>query len=227
MDPSHYGLRNIQVVEVPTNDNIKLLSWYSKPQYNLPTLLYFHGNSYDIGERAYRIKRYIDKGWGVLIISWRGYSGNLGKPTEKGLYQDGESAIKWLENIQLTKKDNIVLYGESLGTAVAVEMATHYLFRSIILEAPFTSIYDLAKIKYWIYPLKLLILDNFNNLYKIDKIRSPILIISGKKDEIIPHKHSIELFSRAKQPKSCLFIDEAMHNNLYEFGIEKKIIEFV
>jgi len=118
------------------------------------------------------------------------------------------------------------LYGESLGTGAAVELSTNQEFRSVILEAPFTSIYDIAKKKYPIYPIKFLLLDKFDNYSKINKIKSPIMIISGKKDEVIPHKHSIILFSKANEPKKCLFVDEAMHNNLYEFGIDKKIIEF-
>ena len=120
--------------------DVNLLCWYSKSKSkNNPTLVYFHGNSFDIGERAYRIKRYIDKGWGVLLVSWRGFSGNKGKPTESNLYLDAESIIKWIDKEKLNKKTDIVLYGESLGTGVVVEMATRYSFKSIILEAPFTS----------------------------------------------------------------------------------------
>ena len=118
------------------------------------------------------------------------------------------------------------MYGESLGTGIALEMASRYDFKSIVLEAPFTSIYDIAKKRYKIYPFRFLILDKFNNITKIKKNKSPILIISGKKDEIIPHIHSKILFNEANCPKDFLFIDEAMHNNLYDFDIDKKVIEF-
>ena len=113
-----------------------------------------------------------------------------------------------------------------MGTGVAVEMATRYTFKSVILEAPFTSIPYVAQKRYKIFPSKYLVLDKFDNLSKIDKILCPILVISGKKDEIIPHSHSIKLFNKANHPKDCLFIDEAMHNNLYDFDIEKKVINF-
>ena len=129
-------------------------------------------------------------------------------------------------NQKLIKNTDIVLYGESLGTGVAIEMATRYSFKSIILEAPFTSIVDIAQKKYKIYPAKFLVLDKFDNLSKIKKVTSPILIISGKKDEIIPHTHSLKLYNEANNPKDSLFVDEAMHNNLYDFDIEKKVIEF-
>ena len=224
--PIKYGLKNIQEFNMVTKDNINLLCWYSKAHLNNPTLIYFHGNSFDIGERAYRIKRYIDKGWGVLLVSWRGFSGNKGKPSEQNLYMDAESVMEWIDKQNLIKYRDIVIYGESLGTGIAVEMAVRYLFKSVVLEAPFTSIVDIAQKQYKIYPIKFLLLDKFDNFSKIKKINSPILIISGKKDEIIPHNHSIKLYNAANKRKDFLFIDEAMHNNLYDFGIEKKVIEF-
>ncbi len=224
--PEDYGLNKIKEIKIQTSDGIDLLTWYSRPRQNQPLLVYFHGNSFDIGERAYRIKRYINKGWGVLLISWRGYSGNLGKPTEKNLYIDGESAIRWITDKLNYDYQNLIIYGESLGCAVAIELGTRYKFKSIILESPFTSIPEIAQIRYKIYPVKYFVLDKFDNYSKIDKILSPLLIISGKKDEVIPHSHSNRLFLKAHNPKNNLFIDEAMHNNLYDFNIDKEVIEF-
>ena len=113
-NPSHYGLETVKEVQILTNDGISLLSWYFKGKGKTPLLVYFHGNSFDIGERAYRVKRYIDQNWAVLLVAWRGYSGNIGNPTEKNLYIDGEAAIKWIiENTNYQFKD-LVIYGESL-----------------------------------------------------------------------------------------------------------------
>ena len=142
------------------------------------------------------------------------------------MYKDAEASLKWIEENTATKKSNIVIYGESLGTGVATEMATRYKFKSIVLEAPFTSITDIAKKRYRIYPTKYLVLDKFDNISKINKITVPILFISGKKDEIVPHIHSIRLYEKANEPKKCVFIDEAMHNNLYDFHIDEKVIQF-
>ena len=203
-----------------------LLAWYSKSKANQPVLVYFHDNSFDIGERAFRIKRYINNGWGVLLLAWRGFSGNLGKPTEKNLYIDGESAIKWIIDNLNFDYENLIIYGESLGCAVAVELGTRYKLKSIILESPFTSIPDIALKRYKIYHVKNLVLDKFDNYSKIDKILSPLLIISGKKDEVIPHSHSKKLFLKANNPKKNLFIDEVMHNNLYDYNIDKEVIIF-
>ena len=164
--------------------------------------------------------------WSVILLSWRGYNGTKGCPSEKNLYLDAETTIKWIENNTNHKKSNIVIYGESLGSGVAVEMGTRYRFKSIILEAPFTSITDIAQSRYKVFPARLLVLDKFDNFKKISKILSPLLIISGKKDEIIPHNHSKILFRKAKVKKKSVFVDDAMHNNLYEFGIEKEVIKF-
>ena len=162
----------------------------------------------------------------MLLLAWRGYSGNLGKPTEKNLYIDGETAIKWVIDNLNFDYENLIIYGESLGCAVAVELRTRHKFKSIVLEDPFTSIPDIARKRYKIYPVRNLILDKFDNYSKIDKILSPLLIISGKKDEVISHSHSKKLFFKANNPKKNLFIDEGLHNNLYYFNIYKEVIIF-
>jgi len=224
--PKEYGLQQIKEVFVNTPDNLSLIAWFQKPKYNNPTMIFFHGNSSDIGERAYKIERYINNNWGVLLVAWRGYSGNMGNPTEKNLYIDGESAINWVHRNTNYLNNNIVLYGESLGCGVALELGLKNKFKSIILEAPFTSIGDIGQRKYPIYPAKLLTIDKFDNLSKIDKILSPLLIFHGKKDEVIPYKHSLKLFKKAKDRKKLVCVDEAMHNNLYDFDIDKEVIRF-
>ena len=224
--PEEYGLENIKEIQIKTEDNISLLAWFYKGKADKPILVYFHGNSFDIGERSYRIKKYNDAGFSTLILGWRGFSGNEGYPTENNLYLDGKATIEWiLENTKFHLKD-IINYGESLGSGVAVELNLKYDFLCTVLEAPFTSISDVAKKRYKIYPTKLLVKDKFDNLSKIDQIKSPLLIISGTKDEIVPHLHSKLLFQKANEPKKSLFIDEAMHNNLYDFGIEKTVIKY-
>ncbi len=225
-NPKDYQLQNITETYVFTDDNVKLLTWFHEGDPNLPLLLYFHGNSFNIGDRAHRAKKYIDKNWSIILLSWRGFGGNMGNPTEKNLYMDGEAILKWIEKNTIFKKDQIVLYGESLGSGVATELGIKYKFLSVVLEAPFTSIQDIAKKRYKIFPTNFLVKDKFDNLSKIDKLKSPLLVISGKKDEIVPHKHSIKLFEKAKVKKKSVFIDEAIHNNLYDFGIEKDVIDF-
>ena len=224
--PKHYTLEKTKEINIKTVDNISLLAWFHEGDKNKPILVYFHGNSFDIGERAYRIQRYNDAGFSTLLVSWRGFSGNKGNPTESNLYLDGNATIDWiLKNTQFKIQD-VINYGESLGTGVAVELNLKYDFLCTVLEAPFTSIADVANKRYKIYPAKYLVKDKFDNLRKIDQIKSPLLIISGIRDEVVPHFHSKLLFNKANHPKKSLFIDEAMHNNLYDFGVEKTLINF-
>ena len=225
--PEDYNLKNVSIEYIKVSDSIKLLSWLSRPKRNKPIILYFHGNSFDIGERAFKIKKFIDKGYGVLIFAYRGFSGNKGKPNENNIYNDSKIIIKWLKKTLSIEENNIILYGESLGTGVAIEMAQKRNFRSVILEAPFTSITEIAKKMYPIYPVKFLIWDKFDNLSKINSIFSPILFIHGKKDEIVPFEMGERLYNSYKNKKENLFVDEAMHNNLYDFNIILKIIKFI
>ena len=224
--PEYYNLGKIKEIFIKTKDKISLLAWYHEGDKNMPILVYFHGNSFDIGERAYRIKRYNDAGFSTLLVSWRGFSGNDGNPTEDNLYLDGNATIDWVLKNTKFKIEDIVNYGESLGSGVAVQLNLKYEFLCTVLEAPFTSIADVANKRYKIYPTKYLVKDKFDNLSKIDQIKSPILIISGLRDEVVPHSHSIMLFNKANNIKKSLFVDEAMHNNLYDFGIEKTVINF-
>ena len=224
--PKDYNLFLTREIFITTDDNIDLLSWLHIGDKDLPLLIYFHGNSFHIGDRAHRIEKYIDQNWNIILVSWRGFGGNKGKPTEKNLYKDGEAVLKWVSDNTEFKKNQIVVYGESLGSGVAVELGIKYRFLSIVLEAPFTSITDIAKKRYKIYPTKFLVKDKFDNLSKIDQLKSPLLIISGKRDEIVPHDHSLKLINKANVKKKCVFIDEAIHNNLYDFDIEKDVIAF-
>ena len=224
--PKDYNLFDTKEIFIKTEDNLELLSWYYSGNQKLPLLVYFHGNSFHIGDRAKRIDKYIAKKWNVLLVSWRGFGGNKGYPTENNFYKDGLAAINWINKNTNFKLDQVIVYGESLGSGVATELAIRFRFMSVILEAPFTSISDIAKKKYPIYPTRYLLRDKFDNYSKIDKLKCPLMIISGKKDEIVPHEHSIKLFKKANVKKKSVFVDEAIHNNLYDFGIEKEVIDF-
>ena len=108
--PKDYNLDNTEEIYIKTEDNLELLSWYYKGDNSLPLLVYFHGNSFHIGDRAYRIQRYIEKNWSVLLVSWRGFGGNKGNPTEKNLYKDAEAVLKWIKNNTEFKFKELVIY---------------------------------------------------------------------------------------------------------------------
>ena len=218
---------SVEKVKIKTEDDIELLSWYhNKDSENYKTILFLHGNAGTLENRIYKINHLKNMNVNFLIIAWRGFSGNKGKPTEKGLYEDAKSAIRWLKNKGI-KEENIIIYGESLGTGVVIELAQKKLYKSVILEAPFTSIPDVAQKMYPIYPVKYLTWDKFDNLSKINNLISPLLVLHGKKDEVVPFKMGKKIFEKYNNKKDNVFIDEAMHNNLYEYGIAKDIMEFI
>ena len=158
---------NYEEVYIEVENEIKLKSWLiNKDLKKLKTLLIFHGNAGDLSNRIYKLNELNKLEINILLISWRGFSGNKGSPTEKNLYKDAEAAIKWL-NKKNVSNNQIIIYGESLGTGVAVEMAYKNDFNSIILESPFTSIENSAKIYYPYLPVKYLLKDRYDSISKI------------------------------------------------------------
>ena len=135
-------LVSIEKVKIKTQDNIELVSWYhSKNINNYKTILFLHGNAGSLENRIHKINHFKEININFLLVSWRGFNGNKGKPTEEGLYEDANSAIRWL-NSKGIKDNNIILYGESLGTGIVTEVAQYKSFSGIILESPYTSMID-------------------------------------------------------------------------------------
>ena len=148
-------LGEIEKVTINTVDNIDLAAWfYNKDIKKLKTILFFHGNAGSLENRIYKLNHFKNLNVNFLIIAWRGFNGNKGKPSEIGLYKDAESAVNWL-NKKGISNENIIIYGESLGTGVAVEIAQNTNYAGIILESPFTSMINIGKkyaerfIYYW------------------------------------------------------------------------------
>ena len=161
-----------------------------------------------------------------LIVSWRGFSGNKGKPTEEGLYEDARSAIRWL-NSKGIKEKNIIIYGESLGTAVAIEVAQNKNFAGIILEAPFTSMIDAGKDKYPFLPVKWLLKDKYESSKKIKNINSPILVMHGKVDSIVPFNMGKKIYELANQPKYFYFSEYDNHMMNYDENLLSPLKKFI
>jgi len=212
---------------IKTDENIKLKSWFVKKDLKkFKTILLFHGNAGNLFNRVYKLNELNKLDLNILLISWRSFSGNEGKPTEKNLYHDAEKAVKWLNTQGLNNKD-IVLYGESLGTGVATELASKNNFGGIILESPFTSMVDTAKIYYPYLPVNLLLKDRFNSKNKIKDIKTPILIMHGKKDNVVPQKMGLELYEKANEPKFKYFPENDDHMMEYNDQLLKNIKLFI
>ena len=212
---------------IKVDDKIKLKSWiFNKNLKKFKTLLFFHGNAGELSNRIYKLNELNKLDINILLISWRGFSGNEGSPTEENLYKDAKAAIKWL-NRKEVENNKIILYGESLGTGVAVEIGKKNNFNSIILESPFTSMENAAKIYYPYLPVKLLLKDKYNSISKIKKITTPILIMHGKKDDIVPFSMGKELFEKANNPKYSYFTSDDDHMMEFNDQILKSIKNFI
>ncbi len=205
-------------VLIEVDQDIKLKSWLiDKDLEKYKTLVFFHGNAGNLFNRVHKLNELNKLDINILIISWRGFSGNSGKPTEKNLYQDAQKSIEWLNNKGI-KNEKIILYGESLGTGVAVELGQKNIFNSIILESPFTSMTKTAKIYYPYLPVNLLLKDKYDSINKIHKITKPILIMHGVKDDLVPYVMSVELFNKANKPKYSFFSKD--DNHMMDFNDE-------
>ena len=160
----------IEKVKIITEDKIDLLAWHHvKDNNKYKTILYLHGNAGSLENRIHKINHFNDMNINFLLLSWRGFNGNEGKPTEKGLYQDARSAVDWLINKGISE-ENIIIYGESLGTGVATEIAQNNNFAGLILETPFTSMIDAAKNFYPYIPVDFILKDKYKNDKKIDSL---------------------------------------------------------
>ena len=228
--PLSHGIPEVVPIKLVTSDDLTITSWFKASGTNKPFLIYFHGNAGHIGDRATKVCAYLEAGYGILLVGYRGYGGNPGKPTEQGLYKDAATALDFLLRSGVAP-DQWVLYGESLGTAIAIEMAARFSTKTpvagVVLEAPFSSMADAAGALYPYLPTKILIKDEYDSKLKITTIKSPIMVVHGDMDKTIPQKLGIKLFDAANEPKSSLWINGAGHNNLYDFGMDQEVISFI
>lgn len=226
-DPISSGVAEMGEVSLTTTDGLKLLAWWARPKSpDNPVIVFFHGNAGHIGNRASKVRNYLTQGWGVLLVAWRGYSGNPGSPTEAGLYEDGRAALRFLEQQKVGGRIT-VLYGESLGTGVAVQLATETDVRAVVLEAPYSSIVDAGRLQFPFLPVDWLLEDRFDSRSKINRINAPVLIIHGSEDRVIPIELGKRLFSAAVDPKKFHVIEGGGHNNLYEYGAATVVSRFI
>ena len=213
-------------VYVNSENDIKLKSWFVYKNPKKKTILFFHGNAGELGARVYKLNKFHDLDLNFLIISWRGFSGNNGKPTEQGLYEDAKNAVAWLKDKGIDKKD-IILYGESLGTGIAIELASKNQYSGIILESPYTSMTDMGKRFYPFLPINILQKDKYSSLKKINMIKSPILVLHGKADTLVPFYMGKKIYDAANEPKYYYFPNSDNHMMAYNQNMLKILSNFV
>ncbi len=226
-DPTTVGVPEMAVVRLSTADGLALVSWYARavgPE--RPTIVYLHGNAGNIAGRAPKVRPFLDRGYGLLLVSYRGYGSNRGAPNEQGLIADGRAALDFLADRGVGPARTVLL-GESLGSAVAVSLASERDVAAIILEAPFTSAADVGQHAFPLLPVKLLIADRFDSLGRIGRVGAPLLIIHGEKDRVVPVAHGRRLLAAAQAPKHGVFLPGAGHNDLLRHGSAEVALVFL
>ncbi|KTC97910.1 2-hydroxy-6-oxo-6-phenylhexa-2,4-dienoate hydrolase [Legionella geestiana] len=220
-----YQAEDMRVVTLHTRDGLRLQSWFKAPKAGLPVILYLHGNAGHIGYRMPFARQLLEAGFGLLQLEYRGYGGNEGHPTEAGLYEDARAGMRFLESEHLSDS-GIVVFGESLGTAVATQIALENQFCAVILQSPFTSLSHLAR---YHYPWALIPpWDRYDSLERIGRMHAPLLIVHGLQDAIVPYAHGKTLYQAANAPKKMLSFTQAGHNTLWsapEFS--RHVIDFI
>jgi len=210
--PEVIGLSNVQEVFTNTSDGIKLQIWTKQAQAGFPTIVYFHGNAGDLADRAAKFSTFIDAGFGLVAVSYRGYGKSEGVPTEQGIYSDARAAIDYAINEMYIPQNRLIYFGESLGTGVAVQMASERPPALLMLEAAYTSVETRSAELYpFIIGVRILVLDKYDSLAKIANVHAPLLMIHGTIDPIIPIAHGKKLFAAANEPKN-LVVYQGVHH---------------
>jgi fermentation-respiration switch protein FrsA (DUF1100 family) len=225
--PRAVGVPEMSVLQIETADGLTIHGWYAPPSRpGAPTVVLYQGNTGTTAMRAFKARVLLDAGLGVWLAGYRGFDGNPGFPSEDGLYSDARAVLDWLAR-NGTPAGRVVLYGESLGTGVAVQIATERDVAAVVLESPYTSVPDIAELRYPLMPVQWLALDRFDSIAKVGRIRAPLLITHGDQDTVVPVMFAHQLFEKAPGPKEAVFLPRAGHLDMYAWGVGKVILGFI
>ena len=209
-DLTQTNLNDGEELRLTTGDGETLVAWYFRPAAGRPLILYFHGNGGALVDRVSRFHMFTARGYGVLAVSYRGYGGSTGSPTENGLMQDGEAAYREAR-ARGYDGDRIILMGASLGTGVAIALAATHEAAALVLEAPYLSALDVASRHYKIFPVRWLMLDQFRSDLAIRDVHVPVLMVHGEEDNVIPISSAKQLFELANEPKTFVSVPGGNH----------------
>ena len=221
MTPKSEGIA-YEDVWFPASDGLRLHGWLIPAPNARLTLVWFHGNAGNIGHRVDNIKHlHRLLGLNVFIFDYRGYgrsAGTLSDLSEEATYRDAEGALAYLRGRQDLAHTRLVYFGRSLGAPIAVEAARRHPPTGLILETPFTSIKEMARVALPFLPLGTLLRTKYDSLGKIGEIRVPLLILHGDRDDVVPYEQGRRLFDAANEPKTFYRIRGARHNDTYIVG---------
>ena len=223
--PALAGLPQAEEVTLDTADGERVIVWHVPPRGDKPVVLYFHGNGGSLRYRAGRYRTLAENGVGLVALSYRGFGGSTGSPSEPGLMADAAAAYRFAVARYLP--DRIALWGESLGGGVAVQIAARERIGKLILEAPFTSAAEVAQRAYLIYPVRWLMHDQFRSDERIGHVKAPVLVMHGERDNVVPFDLGERLVGLVPGLKRFVRFPDGGHNDLDLFGATREALKFL
>jgi hypothetical protein len=223
--PAAAGLPEAEEIVLDASDGERVIVWHVPPRDGRPVVIYFHGNGGSLRYRVGRFRALLADGIGLVALSYRGYGGSSGSPSEAGLIADGAAAYRFAAAHYPAER--IALWGESLGSAVAIAVAAEHKVARLVLESPFTSAADVGARVYWFLPVRLLIKDPFRSDLRIANVRAPILVLHGERDAVVPFALGERLYALANEPKRFVRIPDGNHSDLDRFGAQALARGFV
>jgi len=224
--PSSFALTGVEEQVLETPDGARLIAWYGRAAPGRPTLLYFHGNAGNLANRSERVRKYTSRGYGVFMLSYRGYSGSTGRASEQANVADAKLAYDALIADGVAPGD-IVLYGESLGSGIAVQLAAEKPVGGLVLDAPYTSIVDVAAGAYPFFPVRWFLFDRYETLRYLPKVHAPLLVLHGEEDEVIPVAMGRAVYEAANAPKEIVTFPGAGHSDHHLFGSSEEAYRWI
>lgn len=226
-EPHEHDVPEMRAIRVPVEGGIEVLCWWHAPaDAGRPVVVYFHGNAGHIGERGYKVRHLIDAGFGVLLTSYRYNAQAGGRPAEDLLLADGRALLAHVESRGVAPQ-RLVVYGESLGSGIAVALAAERPVGGLVLETPYSSLAEVAQNHYWYVPAKWLVRDRYDSMVRIGRVRSPILMLHGDADATIPVRFARRLYEAAPEPKEVRLFPGGGHTDLYERGAGPAVVDFI
>jgi len=215
--PDSFGLQ-AEDCYFTSSDGVRLHGWFFANENAIATLIWCHGNAGNISDRLYDLVLLSKLPINIFIFDYRGYGRSEGSPNEKGIYLDAETAFDYMTSRNDVDKNKIIIFGRSLGGAVAVDLATKRSGVGLILEATFTSAKDMAKSSFGFLPVHYIMKTKLSSITKIRGIEIPVLVAHGTSDRTVPFKLGRQLFEAANEPKEFYEIQNADHNDTFVVG---------
>lgn len=224
--PGEVGLVDVNEVILLSKSKQKFISWFGRARNGQATILFFHGNAGAVSHRARRFRDFMAAGYGVFVVGYPSYGGSEGVASEDSFRQVSRLAYDYVRGEGIDA-DELVIYGESIGTSVAVQLAAQIDAKALILEAPMKSVVDVASEHYPYLPVSLLLKDKFQSDNHIGRVEMPLLVMHGDRDVVVPIESGKDLFTLAKEPKSFVTLEGAGHNDLAQFAVAEIAGQFI